>query len=103
MNIFQPHRWPNRLLRFAQQVLAYKPDDALIETLQTADVPVATRRLQTISAVGKLAASGFGKPSDISTTVRIAAAALPHRTPSRLVRPRLGSTSPPAARLVALR
>lgn len=103
MNSIHQHQAPNLLERLARQMLAYARGVESVEIIEAAASPKITRRLQTISAVGKLAASGFGKPIDLTSTVRIAAAALPHRAPSTLARPRLANASSTPARIVALR
>ncbi len=114
MNVYVHHHEsaPNLFLRFTRQVMAYARGAESIEIVKIAEVaaasPVISRRLQTISAVGKLAASGFGKPIDLSSTVRVAATShMRHQpelpAPSTQVRPRLSSLASNTSRLVALR
>jgi hypothetical protein len=114
MNVYYHHQEsaPNLFLRLTRQVMAYARGTESTEIVKTADVivasPVISRRLQTISAVGKLAASGFGKPIDLTCTVRVAATSHTHHpldlsAPSTQVRPRLSSFASNTSRLVALR
>jgi hypothetical protein len=99
----QSHRTPNLLKQLTRQMLAYARGVESVAIIEASASPKITRRLQTISAVGKLAASGFGKPIDLASTGRIAATSQPQRTPSTLTRPRLASATSSTTRIVVLR
>jgi hypothetical protein len=121
MNSIRHHQAPNLLARLAQQMLAYARGVESVEIVETAPSPTITRRLQTISTIGKLAASGFGKPIDLTSTVRVVAIvtmspskgavksaisphpshALPRPGLARLAR--IGVATANSSRLVALR
>ena len=116
MNSVRHHQTPNLLARLTRQMLAYargvESADIAKTTAANANSPKITRRLQTISTVGKLAASGFGKPIDLTCTVRIVAispskgtikSAMSPNHSHALPRPRLGTATANSSRLVALR
>ena len=119
MNSIRHHQTPNLLERLTRQMLAYargvESADIAKITGANENSPKITRRLQTISTVGKLAASGFGKPIDLTCTVRIVAivaispskgtikSAMSPNQSHALPRPRLGTATANSSRLVALR